>query len=244
MFKKTLHRLWRFCLDCLFPIRCLGGCGRYDNWLCPGCQDMIGARPGSECPACRRPRSTNATCPECAETTALAGLFVRADYQRPLVQTCVHSLKYQFIEKLGDYIGWEIARTVNVEQISVTAARQKPIVIPVPLHWQRRNERGFNQAELIARAFGRALDWPVKTDILVRTHYTAAQAKLSRAGRLSNLIAAFRPAPGVVLSGQTVIIIDDVATTTATLEACAQTLRQAGAGVVWGAVFARSKKQS
>ncbi|MFA5106767.1 MAG: ComF family protein [Patescibacteria group bacterium] len=242
MYEKILQRVRQFVLDCVFPIRCVGGCGRYDRWLCDDCRKHISPIPQPECPFCHRPQSTNLTCPDCSKQTALAGLFVRADYQQPLVQTCVHALKYQFIEELGASIGQELASGVATQQALISSSNQKPIVIPVPLHWQRKNERGFNQAETIARAFGQALDWPIRTDILGRTHYTSPQAQLARAERLANLTVAFRVKPGVVISGQTVILIDDVATTLATLEACAQTLRKAGAGKVWGVVFARSQQ--
>ena len=231
MYAKTLRRYWQLVLDCIFPIRCVGGCGRYDRWLCDDCRKRIGPIPQPECPVCRRPQASYLTCPDCSHKTSLAGLFVRADYQQPLIQTCVHALKYRFIEELGVSLGQEIASAI-----------QKPVVIPIPLHWQRKNERGFNQAETIARAFGQALDWPVRTDILSRAYYTSPQAQLARAERLANLTAAIRVKRGVVISGQTVILIDDVATTLATLEACAQTLRKAGAGKVWGVVFARSKQ--
>lgn len=241
MIIKIIRHLWRVLRDCVFPIRCLSGCGRYDDWLCPDCRKLIGPPPEPECPICRQPQLSNNTCSKCLNKSSLTGLIVRADYQQPLVQHCVHALKYKYIEDIGEIIGNELVSAIKNNLQTLGNHCQQPLIVPVPLHWQRKNERGFNQADVIAKSASRALDWPLRADILSRTRYTAPQAHLPRSERLGNLANVFRSNSGVVLSGQTAILIDDVATTTATLEACARALRQIGARDVWGVVFARSK---
>lgn len=237
-----LKKSWLFLLDLLFPIRCLA-CGRFDEWLCSDCQAVLQKPPEPQCPHCRRLQSSNQTCPNCLGVSALSGLFVLADYQKQLVERLIHSLKYQYLAEIGALLGQLLAQSFQKSEAVKPADQSRPIVTVVPLHWRRQNERGFNQSELIARVFAETLDWPLRTDILVRTVHTSAQAKLSRAVRLENLCHVFRIRNGVVLSGQTVIIIDDVATTTATLETCAQALKKSGARAIWGAVIARSQEQ-
>jgi ComF family protein len=110
-------------------------------------------------------------------------------------------------------------------------------LVPVPVHRERRRERGYNQAELIARALGSAVDVPV-LDLLERVRPTTKQHRLDRAARLANLRDAFivRAVRSVPSS---LIVVDDIVTTTATLEACASVLRSAGVRDVYGFALAR-----
>jgi ComF family protein len=100
-------------------------------------------------------------------------------------------------------------------------------VVPVPLHRARERERGFNQARELARHLG----MPV-LDALVRGRKTAAQADLPASRRTANVRGAFRLARGVRVEGLTLVLVDDVSTTGATLNACAAPLLDAGAGQV------------
>lgn len=113
-------------------------------------------------------------------------------------------------------------------------------VLPVPLSRQRLQERGFNQALLLAQHLA-----PHKTDgtLLLRLHDTATQRGLPRAQRLRNLRGAFavEPLRATQVQGQHIVLVDDVMTTGATLEAAAQALLQAGAGSVTGLVLARTE---
>jgi len=104
------------------------------------------------------------------------------------------------------------------------------LVVPVPLHPSRLRERGYNQALLLARALGRAAQLRVAVRALVRRRATPSQAHLDAAARRANLAGAFAaPAP---LDGATIVLVDDVLTTGATADACARTLRAAGAARV------------
>ena len=112
-------------------------------------------------------------------------------------------------------------------------------VVPVPLHWRREHARGFNQAREIARHLG----LPV-ADALVRSRATTPQVELSAEERVANVAGAFalkRPRFRAVpnLKQCRVVLIDDVATTGATLEACARALKMAGATSVYGLTAAR-----
>lgn len=105
---------------------------------------------------------------------------------------------------------------------------QRPdLVIPVPLHWRRQAERGFNQAEEIARGLCRQLDWRLATGVCQRRRATPAQSRLGAAERRVNLHAAFVARP--LRPELHVLVVDDVLTTGATAEALACALREAGA---------------
>ena len=110
-------------------------------------------------------------------------------------------------------------------------------LIPVPVHPVRLRERGYNQAELLARHLSRASRLPLQNPLL-RTRATTRQHRLDRAGRLRNLRGAFEVKPGT-RAPPLAILVDDILTTSATLEACAAVLRAAGSQHVVGLAIAR-----
>jgi ComF family protein len=113
------------------------------------------------------------------------------------------------------------------------------LVVPVPLAGPRLQERGFNQALLLARAM---VSGKVDARLLLRVRHTQAQSQLSRAARLRNLQSslAVDPLRAMLVAQRRIVLVDDVMTTGATLQACAGTLRQAGASHVHAIVFART----
>jgi ComF family protein len=119
----------------------------------------------------------------------------------------------------------------------------KPILVPVPLHWWRERKRGFNQSELIAKELGKTIGLKVARGALARTRNTAPQQQLSRSQRANNLLDAFEGNDSIV-DGKTIILIDDVLTTGATMIECAQALRKAGAKSVLGLTVARVELDS
>jgi ComF family protein len=115
------------------------------------------------------------------------------------------------------------------------------LVVPVPLHPRRLAERGYNQAALLARPLARRLGVPFRPRALRRARLAAPQASLDRAKRLA-IAGAFTLAPGLSVAGQRVLLVDDVATTGATLAGCAAPLYAAGALQVEAAVLARRER--
>jgi ComF family protein len=112
------------------------------------------------------------------------------------------------------------------------------VLVPVPLHRKRWRERGYNQSGLLARGLSRLTSLPVVDDCLVRQRYTPPQARTANVSeRQSNVTAAFTCRDGR-LRGKQVLLIDDVSTSGATLNACAGALKSAGAASVWGLVMA------
>ncbi len=113
------------------------------------------------------------------------------------------------------------------------------VVIPVPLFKTREIKRGYNQSELLARAFCAHTKLALDVTSLVRVRDTGSQTKLGRAQRVENMSGAFLVKNPAAVKGKIVLLIDDVATTGSTLESCAQALRQAGAKRVLAYTFAR-----
>ena len=122
------------------------------------------------------------------------------------------------------------------------AGRGGDLLVPVPVHAQRRRERGFDQAQDLARCCGRLLGLPV-VDALARREPTAAQHALGRRERAVNVGGAFRLREGLAerVAGHWVVLIDDITTTGATLAGCAATLHAAGALAVSALTVARER---
>jgi ComF family protein len=155
-----------------------------------------------------------------------------------VVRKALHGLKYGGERRLAEPLGDALARRW------ARAGRGGDVLVPVPVHADRLRKRGYDQAELIARAAGRALGVPV-APILERRRATVAQFDLDRAERAGNVTGAFalaRGAPsGRPLEARWVVLVDDVVTTGSTLAACAGPLLAAGALAVSAATVARER---
>ena len=209
-------RLLRSGLDVLFPVRCVG-CGGSGAYICAACLAEVRRSPPSPPP----------------ESGPLAGVLTPFAYEG-VVREAVRRLKYRGLRGLVP----EMARPMTRE---LALAVPPPFtLVPVPLHPARLRERGFNQAELLARAVARSLDAPLDVGALRRSVETPSQVSMrGLAERLRNVRGAF--AATGALDGETVVLVDDVTTTGATLYAAAQTLLSAGASRVYGLAFAHEE---
>jgi ComF family protein len=140
-------------------------------------------------------------------------------------------LKFGRLEYLGEHVAVEMAARLRSEDL------EADVVVWVPLHWRRYLGRGYNQAERIARPLGHALGLPVRR-ALVRRRATPAQTSLARAERAANLRGSMRAR--LDLSGQRVLLVDDVFTTGSTMRAAAASLGDAGATRITALVAART----
>jgi ComF family protein len=218
-------------LDFLLPPRC-GGCRTVGSWLCTRCrakirrlEEPLCARCGVEVETARR---------ECgcrARLKSLTRLRSAVAYVGP-VEAAVHRFKYEGWRRLAAPLAQLVAERLAVEGI---AAR---VVVAVPLHPERLRQRGFNQAELLAAELRKRMNLGSPEGELVRTRPTPPQVGQDRLRRFANVRGAFSWCGGP-LRGESILLIDDVATTGATLDACASALREASSGPITGVSVAR-----
>jgi len=152
-------------------------------------------------------------------------------YEGP-IESAVHRFKYEGWRRLSGPLAQLIAERLAIEGL---AAR---CVIAVPLHPARLHQRGYNQAELLARELRKRMTLDAPEGELVRTVPTPPQVGCDRLRRFDNVRGAFSWR-GAGLEGDSILLVDDVATTGATLDACASALRAAGSGPVTGVSIAR-----
>ena len=152
----------------------------------------------------------------------------------------VHLLKYDAVLPVASVLGDMLAHTI--QELLPSCGDSQALLVPVPLHKSKRGDRGFNQAELIARAAVKRLPQLLElaTGVLVRQRATISQVGLTREQRIENVRDAFRVRDRQQVSGRTVILVDDVMTTGTTLSECAHVLREAGAERVLAATVARA----
>jgi ComF family protein len=206
----------------------------------PICDDCLGsfekiAEPMCQC--CGRPFastvSADAKQPLCRLCRVNFFAFDRARsfaiYNDALFEA-IMLMKYEEVTSLGTWFAARIA-----EVIRETAGEwQADAVMPVPLHRARQRERGHNQAELIARPLAKAIGAQIKSRCLVRIKPRPDRLLLSRSERWKAVRGAYATGPGQRVDNLRVLLIDDVMTTGATLDACARALKKAGASGYWG----------
>jgi len=162
----------------------------------------------------------------------LADMRIAYIFQSPL-REAVHELKYRHVRRIAIPLGALMAEHLIAQPAAVEA------VLAIPLHSARLAERGFNQAEALAREIANLLDLPLINTGLTRVRATEQQAKLDARARADNMRGAFAwdgaPPP------RRLLLVDDVLTTGATMGACAIVLRDAGAEAVHGLALARSR---
>ncbi len=179
----------------------------------------------------------------CVHCRELPLEFARAvsfgEYQGEL-RGLIHLLKYNSVLPAAPVLGGMLSHAIA--ELLPGCVESAPLIVPVPLHRSKRSERGFNQAELIARAAAKELSpsLEVATGILVRDRATRSQVGLTRQERLENLCDAFCVADPARIVGRNVIVVDDVMTTGTTVSECARVLKDAGANRVWAATVARA----
>jgi ComF family protein len=182
------------------------------------------------CSRCAEPNST-LVCKRCAETRPAFDKIVAPYLAGGAARELVHRLKYNDARAYSERIARLLAGFLRREAVS------GDVIVPVPLHPARERRRGYNQSALIARDLGRFTEMEVDTSSLRRIAKGVPQVALSGADeRRATVEAAFQCMP---LSTSTVVLVDDVVTTGATMSECAKALKRAGATNVIGLAFTR-----
>lgn len=135
----------------------------------------------------------------------------------------LHQLKYKGRSDIGDYMGFKY----GLELDNANSFSSVDSIVPVPLHPKKEKTRGYNQSWHIAKGLSRALNRPLLVNNLIRTHYNDSQTRRGRFERWENVSELFLVKNPEELRGQHILLVDDVVTTGATIEACAQALQKA-----------------
>ena len=229
-------------LDLIFPPFCQG-CALEGSYLCLSCQNAIRS-PIHRCPQCGKNSPLGQVHSECRDSkTALTGLMVAAEYSEPAVRNLIWQLKYNSVREISKTMGLIMTDFMVKNDLADYFAQS--IVIPVPTHKKRLRFRGFNQSEEIAKHFAANMGLAY-CEALVKAKSTARQVDLERQDRIENLRGAFAldnkvlNTLNITLNTKKIILIDDVATTGATLNECARAVRKAEPSEIWGLVAARN----
>jgi len=241
--------MWKTILDLFFPIQCLG-CGQEGQFICPDCFEQM---------PLNRKRHFKFS------SSASTDLIVVSDYNHALVKQAIHRYKYDFVKDLAEPLGQLMVRRLNVILNDSEESFKNILLIPVPLHKKRLRWRGFNQAELLAQKISQELRIPLINNLLIRARYRLPQVNIKtslerqqnikQAFELNTDITKYNPFAASLfrqntavrtvfdlisnLKNKTIILVDDVCTTGATLEECAQVLKPLQPKQIWGLVVAQ-----
>lgn len=230
-------RIGNMALDLLYPKLCVG-CGKEGAFICNSCyRSMLRIVP-PVCPLCGTPQASGVLCYHCiSHLTAIDG--IRSAFQfNGITRKAIHQMKYGNLRAIAGCLAEQLFDFLASHDIPAG------VLVPVPLHPKRLRERGYNQSQLIAEKLAKKMGLPVISNCLLRNRPTPPQARTQNAKeRWANVIGAFICQDNK-LSGQQVLLIDDVTTSGATLEACASVLKDAGVASVWGLTLARDIQAS
>ena len=207
-------------LNLLFPPRC-AGCDSFGSRFCRSCQAQVEPLLPPICWRCGRPNPPASVCPTCRRSVSDLSSIRSASLLDEPLRSAIHDFKYRGARELAGPLASLLLACWNRSHLSGDA------LVPVALHQRRRRERGYNQAALLARELGKRLDCPVMEGALRRDRETLPQVGLDARRRRENVTGAFCCTLGAVRELH-IMLVDDVCTSGATLEACAAALRGDG----------------
>jgi len=214
----NLASLKEAALNLLFPRWCLG-CGREGDYICLSCLERL-------------PRLTATCLTHLDQPLSIDGIYAPFRFEGT-IRHAIHELKYRHLRALSG--------TLAALMYEYLAENGLPgeVLVPVPLHGRRLRQRGYNQSALLAAGLSRLCGLPLEGGCLVRRRMAPAQAESASLNeRKANVAGAFG-CRNRRLEGKKVLLIDDVATSGATLNACATALKEAGAAAVRGLTLPR-----
>lgn len=226
--RQSLASLRQALLPCSSCLLCGADSGA--EILCAACASELPSLPPQHCPCCALPTTHGERCGACLVAPPhFDTCHAVFSYQFP-ADRLIQALKYGHQLALAPWFAQRLALQMSAEA--------NMLILPLPLHPSRLQERGFNQSGEIARVLGNCLDLPVDRKSLRRSRATARQAELPRQARHGNVKGAFECSRD--FSHQNIILVDDVLTTGATANECARVLKLHGAARVDIAVIARA----
>jgi len=230
-------------LDSLFPVFCLS-CQKEGFWLCENCLAQTKILDFQVCPACEDVITDKGfLCHFCRESrkSHLDCLIAAVSYDDPTARKMVHNFKYRFIGDISRPLAKLVCRALVRNDVALP-----DFLVPVPLHPRRLRWRGFNQSLLLASSLSKEIAPLMEIeilDILERRKYNQPQMQIKnyqeRLKNMQNIFALKAGSNQNIIKNKNILLVDDIATTGATLEECAKTLKSAGAKKVFATVVAR-----
>ena len=219
-------------LDFLFPRFCVG-CGKEGDFICKSCQATLSQITSPVCPKCGRPQSNELLCSSCFNWEAKIDGIRSAFRFDGVIRKAIHEFKYKNLRAITT----DLAQLLNMYLLENPIPGE--ILIPVPLHHRRLRERGYNQSTMLAKELAKIAGLSVNEHSLIRKSYNLPQAKTGNVEERKQNVSGVFVCVDEDLHDKKVLLIDDVATAGATLNACASALKTAGAMSVWGLTLAR-----
>lgn len=212
-------------VNLISPYECMI-CGKQDHLVCEKCwQENVDTRV-TTCFWCNSLSSGGRTCQKCRVKTSLSGAIVPYRFNG-LVKECIYELKYYSNREMAKLLANYVAQSVDVTQFDRISF--------VPAIGKHQRKRGYNQAQLLAKAISSKCSIPLVTTLARIEHVD--QIGLNRSQRLDTIKNNFIPIGSY--SDKSILLVDDVVTTGATLNECAKTLKEAGARRVWAVTVAK-----
>jgi ComF family protein len=232
---RPFYRMYRWIwagIDVLYPPRC-GGCGMKGDRWCISCQRSTGLILPPICQRCGQTLKSGSECVSCKKSMPhYEALRSWAVFDGPL-RNALHRLKYRRDIALGECL------TIPLIQLLINLSWPVELITPVPLGIARLAERGYNQSALLARPLALACGLCYDPSSLRRSRETLSQVGLTVLQRKANVARAFTANPAIV-AGRNILVVDDVATSGATLDACTEALLEGGANRVYCLTLARA----
>ena len=225
-------KLKRAALDLLFPKWCIG-CGKEGEFICHSCRECLVRVSPPLCPRCGKPQPSSTLCPGCLSWQATID-GIRSPFQfEGVIREAILQLKYKNLRALSETLAELLSDYLIANPLP------GEVLVPVPIHRKRLRERGYNQSSLLAHKLGKLASLPVADNSLTRQRHALPQTQTKTVAERRNNVAGAFTCRDQSLKDRQVLLIDDVATSGATLDACAAALKDAGATSVWGLTLAR-----
>lgn len=254
--KEWLKKYTNEILDLVYPKTCFGCKTKLLSgskiYLCRDCLEKIGELKSPFCISCGSPRPFDYSdliekynllekdnvyykCPQCTGYKYYFSRGYTSSLYDGLIRECIHGLKYNS----HTYLGYTLAEIMLDFALKNIQLQCVDLIMPVPLHWKKYRDRGFNQSLILSRTLSKRTGIPLVNKGLVRVKSIPSQVKLSRKDRIHNLKGAFKVKEKECFADKNILLVDDVFTTGATMNECAKTLIESGAKEVWAFSLAR-----
>src|SRR4030042_7083923 len=222
-------------IDLIYPKKCLE-CGKDGVYICDDCLSEVG-KPQLVCLMCRRSSKDGMTHINCRERFSIDYNYSSWKYTG-VIRKAILKLKYNFVldivNELSDKFVEKLKHDTDIMPKNAS-------ICPIPLHHSRKNWRGFNQSEVLAKRVGKDMGWRFYPDLLLRKKLTKPQTELKGGERKDNIkgVFEFNSRYSFSKTHTPIIILDDVLTTGSTIKEAAMVLKRNGFEVVWGLTIAR-----